>query len=518
MKQGLNNTYYVYVYLDPRKRGMYKYDKYELEFEPFYVGKGKGNRYKSHLITKKHYNNFFYNKINKIRKETGNNPIIKIIENNLEEKQAFLLEKKLIKDIGKKYLCNITVGGEGVSEWAKGKTYEEMYGKAVASKIKILRVRSLIKNRKNIKISNSKNEKHSIYMKNNNPMKLYNIDFSGKNNPNAKEYLITSPEGKVHYVRCLKDFCKLHNLLTRPLSALASGKRTKLYRGWNCKYATKQGLIQINIEISSLCNKNCWCCGRREREKKYGFQNYGFINFKLLQKIARQIPLGIIVVLHNSGEPTMYPRLKEAIDLFKKNNNIVQFNTNGKLILEKAHEIINHLDSLCFSIIENDEDSDEQYEKIKKFLELKKESKPLVVFRLLGDVCKYYLNKKYYYNLNRLLRIKELAKKYNCIICQRTLHLPKGSIKYNKEVVVPEAGICLDLLTHLSIDRFGYISPCVRYDPEGELILGNIKEMSLLEAWNSQKRRNIIEKFLNGKRCEIPYCGNKCEYWGIPKG
>ena len=43
------NEFYVYIYLDPRKPGRYCYEEVSFLFEPIYVGKGKNNRYKTHL-------------------------------------------------------------------------------------------------------------------------------------------------------------------------------------------------------------------------------------------------------------------------------------------------------------------------------------------------------------------------------------------------------------------------------------------------------------------------------------
>ena len=50
MKLLEDRRFYVYVYTDPRKdNGPYKYGEYEFEYEPFYVGKGIGNRKNNHL-------------------------------------------------------------------------------------------------------------------------------------------------------------------------------------------------------------------------------------------------------------------------------------------------------------------------------------------------------------------------------------------------------------------------------------------------------------------------------------
>ena len=41
--------YYVYIYLNPLKKGSYSYGKLSFEYEPFYVGAGTGNRYNQHI-------------------------------------------------------------------------------------------------------------------------------------------------------------------------------------------------------------------------------------------------------------------------------------------------------------------------------------------------------------------------------------------------------------------------------------------------------------------------------------
>ena len=81
--------YYVYAFLDPRKPGPYLYSRWKFEYEPFYVGKGKGGRAYSHSG-----NTHTGNKIRQMQKE-GFEPIIVIKRKGLTEKQALLLEEKV---------------------------------------------------------------------------------------------------------------------------------------------------------------------------------------------------------------------------------------------------------------------------------------------------------------------------------------------------------------------------------------------------------------------------------------
>lgn len=259
------------------------------------------------------------------------------------------------------------------------------------------------------------------------------------------------------------------------------------------------GLYCIHLELTSVCNKACAMCGRRKIDREYPDirLRYGHMDFDLVEKISKEVPKGIIVQFHNNGDPTCYPRLGEALSLFK--SNIRCFNTNGILLVEKASEIIGNVDTVAISVFPNDPLADEQYANVVKFLELKGDRKPNLVYRILGDAP----NERY--------------KQLPGIVVSRVLHDPLGSFKYKKPPTIPETGICLEAISHLAIDRLGEVSLCVRFDPYGQNIIGNIKDNTLEEIWNGEKRLSLVQKHVDCKRNEIPFC-SKCEYYGVPRG
>lgn len=97
--------YYVYMYLDPR----IKDDTYG--FQPFYVGKGMGDRLNEHLkyaedISLKHPKLSKIRKLKKLKLE----PIITIHKYFDNEKDAYLEEQELIDTIGSNYIKEIKDG------------------------------------------------------------------------------------------------------------------------------------------------------------------------------------------------------------------------------------------------------------------------------------------------------------------------------------------------------------------------------------------------------------------------
>ena len=259
------------------------------------------------------------------------------------------------------------------------------------------------------------------------------------------------------------------------------------------------GLYCVHLELTSRCNKDCWMCGRRKVDREYPdiAINYGDMDFELVKKIAGQLPQGIVVQFHNNGEPLLYPRFGEAVRLFQ--DQIKCLNTNAKLLVEKADEIIDNLDTLTISVIENDPEGDAQYELVRKFLEIKGKRKPRMIYRCLGDVD------------------MELWEKLDGLIITRILHNPLGSFKYSKKPTIPEIGICLEILNHMAINKSGEVSICVRFDPKKLGVIGDANSTSLLDIWQSPKRKAWIKCQVEGKRDKIPLC-SYCDFWGVPTG
>lgn len=96
-------NYYVYVYLDTSKNGVYSFDDIYLHYEPFYVGKGRNERFLAHL-KKNPANKILAEKIKEIRQKGFEPCVIKIAENIPTDGKALEIEDMVIEKIGRKDL------------------------------------------------------------------------------------------------------------------------------------------------------------------------------------------------------------------------------------------------------------------------------------------------------------------------------------------------------------------------------------------------------------------------------
>lgn len=228
----MKNKYYVYAYLDPRKPGKYFYDGLDFCFlyEPFYIGKGSGFRFKNHIKESLLKINTPKNNLIKKIINSGELPIIIKLTEGLSEDESLDKEMFIINKIGLQNLKNLTHGGEGLSgyvhkEETKEKIKNSLTGKNIGRKLSD-------EWKLKIKENNSKywqGKNHSEETK----IKLSNKN-KGKEFPERRgNYKTISPTGEEFLTNNLSEFCKEYNLQRTKMVSVSTGSRNH-HKKWKC--------------------------------------------------------------------------------------------------------------------------------------------------------------------------------------------------------------------------------------------------------------------------------------------
>lgn len=259
-----NKLYDIYVYLDHRKNGTFKYDNLVFCKEPIYVGISydTARRNKRHiydLLDESKNKNFIkVNKFLKIKNDTGEYPEMIIYKQGIKLEDALVIEKELIFKIGRIQLengplCNATDGGDGnfgiifsketrekMSLSHRGKKQSELTRKSrseslkkyysvnkrvlseeTKEKLRVLRLGSKHTDASKKKMSDAlKGRKLSENQKN----LLVKL--------RSKKYKITFPDKSEKVIENLKLFCEENDLNYKAMNNVFRGK-AKLHRGFS---------------------------------------------------------------------------------------------------------------------------------------------------------------------------------------------------------------------------------------------------------------------------------------------
>ncbi len=277
--------------------------------------------------------------------------------------------------------------------------------------------------------------------------------------------------------------------------------------------------LNLDIGATSKCNLKCPMCTRTQYIKEGKFIKIQDFDMILYKKVVDEGAKNGLYALNldNFGEAFMNPNIYAMVRYAKSKKILdVFFHTNASLMDEKkARKIIAAgLDRLIFSF---DSPYQKKYEairigttfentlgKIRAFAALKKK---LGVIKPITRInCIRFPN-------TTQKEIDDTIKLFTPIVDAVSFIDYVNPVKskqgvYKKGYV--SKFVCPQLLTRLTVWEDGVISPCCM-DYDRTLGLGNVAQVKIKEAWDSQKRKSILKKHLEGKFYEISSCRN-CDF------
>lgn len=295
-------------------------------------------------------------------------------------------------------------------------------------------------------------------------------------------------------------------------------------------YSLKKKLITINVITS--CNANCVFCSY-----KY-FKDKGMLmDFKTFKKIIDEIVINMgknIDFTPTLGEPLLDPNLFEKIKYAKKKKLNVSMYTNG-ILLNKNNNykklVDSGIDNLTISVgdinpkIDSEiykisiKSSQEKWKGIFKIIDyflLTKNKKIKLSFRPKRAPWKIIKEPKFKLILKKLgennINFSLEYDNWGGLIKKNDLIGIMGLKKNFKKLIFP-----CRMLNNLSIFPDGSVRLCgcrVKKSIYDDLIIGNIKNNSLINIINSKKIIDIKKSFLKNKAPEI--CKN-CSFYEAEK-
>ena len=282
----------------------------------------------------------------------------------------------------------------------------------------------------------------------------------------------------------------------------------------------------INIDPSDRCNFQCKFCptGDRQLMQNTAGRNHGIMDFDLYKKIIDDIcqfdQKVKVIRLYKDGEPLLNPHFPDMVKYAKASGccERVDTTTNASLLTpELSLKIISAgLDRINISIEGVNEaqyedfsqykiDFEKLVQNITFFYENRKQCEMIV--KINGDILTESQKEAFYSifgNIADGVFIESIME------CWPTFELEKVESNQERGIYgqkIEETLVCPYVFYSFAVNSDGTYSLCF-LDWSRRLLLGDVKNLSVKDAWQSQTMQEYRRMFLRGERKTHPICGD----------
>lgn len=274
---------------------------------------------------------------------------------------------------------------------------------------------------------------------------------------------------------------------------------------------------RVLLEMTSVCNMNCRMCPRHNLKRP----SIDFNKDLYLKVVDELDQYGVEGVwLFHLGEPILHKNWKEIVDYVgkKKNIEMIWFSTNGVAFNEDCIDFIlnSNITFLNYSLHGTNEKTFEYvspkiyYKQVRGHLDLLLEKKkklgkgPIIHIQMIdqegtrGNINEFL---ETFYGSGEIVSINTLE--------YVNLENNKFGLERKRPGVVKKCtrisrGDCF-------IVSNGDVQPCdAAYN--SEILLGNVKEKSVYDIWNSAARKKILELNEKGEMYKMDHCKKCTDY------
>jgi radical SAM protein with 4Fe4S-binding SPASM domain len=279
---------------------------------------------------------------------------------------------------------------------------------------------------------------------------------------------------------------------------------------------------KVYIEITNICNLSCNFCPKTSRK-------LGVMNIEHFEHIVKNVkPYTDYVYFHLMGEPFLNKELQNFLDICKENFLKVNITTNGTLISDVKHILLNAPALRQVNISLHSFEANEEYIDFNQYIdniisfakEASERTNIITSLRLWNLDTRYRASNCMNIDILKLLEqsfeikcnLRESLKEKNSFKLKNNVYLSMGE-KFKwpslKAEELGERAFCYGLRDQAGILVDGTVVPCC-LDSEGSIPLGNIFENSLEEILNSKRANDIYDGF-SGRKAVEELC-KKCGF------